>query len=157
MREILADLERWHRQGRSVALARVIDLEAPPLRGMFRSLPATNSWQGSRRIPVARSLSSPPGRRGRSSRLPCSLVGGSLTHAGAAGFWAIWLTHERSLFRFHFQTLHSWVGVVVLALYVLQWLSGLLVFYGLRSPASRAGLSCSLTSTSVCWSAMAAP
>lgn len=27
MREILSDLERWHRQGRSVALARVIDLE----------------------------------------------------------------------------------------------------------------------------------
>ena len=27
MREILSDLERWRRQGRSVALARVIDLE----------------------------------------------------------------------------------------------------------------------------------
>ena len=27
MREILADLERWRRQGRSIALARVIDLE----------------------------------------------------------------------------------------------------------------------------------
>ena len=27
MREILADLERWRRQGRRVALARVIDLE----------------------------------------------------------------------------------------------------------------------------------
>ena len=27
MREILSDLERWHRQGRRIALARVIDLE----------------------------------------------------------------------------------------------------------------------------------
>jgi hypothetical protein len=58
---------------------------------------------------------------------------------GALGARSIWLTHERSAFRFHFQTLHSWVGVAVLGLYAAQWLVGAVVFYA-GGPSTRARL-----------------
>ncbi|MDG2908269.1 MAG: XdhC family protein [Acidimicrobiales bacterium] len=49
MREILADLERWRRQGRSVALARVVDLEGsgPRLPGATMAVAADGEVAGS--------------------------------------------------------------------------------------------------------------
>ena len=49
MREILADLERWRRQGRSVALARVVDLEGsgPRLPGATMAVVADGEVAGS--------------------------------------------------------------------------------------------------------------
>ena len=49
MREILADLERWRRQGRSVALARVVDLEGsgPRLPGAPMAVAADGEVAGS--------------------------------------------------------------------------------------------------------------
>ena len=49
MREILADLERWRRQGRRIALARVIDLEGsgPRLPGATMAVADTGEVAGS--------------------------------------------------------------------------------------------------------------
>ena len=49
MREILADLERWRRQGRRIALARVIDLEGsgPRLPGATMAVADAGEVAGS--------------------------------------------------------------------------------------------------------------
>jgi len=45
MREILKDLERWHRQGRRVAIARVVDLEGSGPRLPGASMAVTEDGQ----------------------------------------------------------------------------------------------------------------
>ena len=52
----------------------------------------------------------------------CALV------CGCFGVYSIWLTHENEKTHFHFQTLHSWIGIGVLAIFGLQWLGGFCVF-----------------------------
>ena len=47
---------------------------------------------------------------------------------GSFGLWSIWLTHERSRFQYHFQTLHSWFGIVGFGCYCIQWGAGACVF-----------------------------
>ena len=63
----------------------------------------------------------------------CALV------LGCAGARSIWLTHEASsLGPHHCQSLHSWIGVCVLALYAAQWVGGAWVFYGGAAASTRA-------------------
>ena len=76
MREILSDLERWHRQGRSVALARVIDLEGSGPRLPGATMAVADDGE------VAGSVSGGMRRGGRSSRRP------STCSKAAIGDWS---------------------------------------------------------------------
>lgn len=48
---------------------------------------------------------------------------------GGVGLQSMWQTHERSRYRFHFQTLHSWVGACCYLLYACQWAVSVYAFY----------------------------
>ena len=56
---------------------------------------------------------------------------------GLLGAYSMYRTHEASRYRFHLQTLHSWLGVGVLAMYFAQFSAGAYLF-GFASPAARA-------------------
>ena len=54
-----------------------------------------------------------------------------------AGAYSMWRTHENSIYKFHFQTLHSWLGVVALGVYVVQLACGATFYLGSRALRSR--------------------